>query len=468
MPSYSDYDGRRPYADVIGAFRGGAGRAYQSQGRYDDAIRIDPDNADAYMSLRNAEEARRREEESRNANRATAEALRQGDYDGAERAAAGQGDVGTVTAVQRMRRENDRTRRVEAWRELRRYRSEVNGLADLQGDEQQARYADILNRARAESADSPEMLQFLSTLPAQFNPRVGGMLDARLRDWMEMLLDPEELAEMEREEARAERGQRRTLTPEEVRAAGLRPGTVAQTDGSGQIYVIQQPRDPNIGAGRVTYRPLSPEEAQRYGVSGAGYQISSTGQVSRIGGGAGAGPMLAGAEQRGRIALSFTNIIQAQEELQRLEEGAVARQGSHGSNTPLGQDWGARIAEAIPWDGGSVARYIGGEDYQAYETASRTFEQSMIPIFSGSAVTDSEAQRFVRANLPRMNDSAETLATKALNRQRMINAAAVILGTDPPYPEAGVWSPSGGLVPPQGDLDSMSDEELERIANGGQ
>lgn len=249
MPSYSDYDGRRPYADVIGAFRGGAGRAYQSQGRYDDAIRIDPDNADAYMSLRNAEEARRREEESRNANRATAEALRQGDYDGAERAAAGQGDVGTVTAVQRMRRENDRTRRVEAWRELRRYRSEVNGLADLQGDEQQARYADILNRARAESADSPEMLQFLSTLPAQFNPRVGGMLDARLRDWMEMLLDPEELAEMEREEARAERGQRRTLTPEEVRAAGLRPGTVAQTDGSGQIYVIQQPHAPSGGAG---------------------------------------------------------------------------------------------------------------------------------------------------------------------------------------------------------------------------
>lgn len=237
------------------------------------------------------------------------------------------------------------------------------------------------------------------------------------------------------------------------------PGDV-QSFGSGGLYrqnrnnpqgyeVLREPRSVAGGSGGGGgYRILSAEEAQSLGLpEGRTYQESPRGQIAPVGG---ATPMLAGAEQRGRIALTFPNIVQAQEDLASLEANAVRRQGTHGSNTPLGQDWAARIAEAIPWDGGSAARMIGGADYQAYETASRTFEQSVMPIFSGSAVTESEAQRFVRSNLPRMGDDAETLQRKALNRARIINAAATILGEAPPYPEAGVWSPSGGLQRAQG------------------
>lgn len=141
------------------------------------------------------------------------------------------------------------------------------------------------------------------------------------------------------------------------------------------------------------------------------------------------------AEQRGRIALSFGNVISAQNQMAALEAEAAKS-----STTPYGQDWGARVLEAVPWDGGSMARMAGGSDYQAYETAARSFEQSILPAFAGSAVTESEAARFVRANQPRMGDSAETLAQKADNRKRIINAAASMIGSRAPFPETGVWA----------------------------
>lgn len=254
------------------------------------------------------------------------------------------------------------------------------------------------------------------------------------------------------------------------------PGEI-HSFGSGGLYrsnpnsetgydIIREPRSVSVGgSSNGGYRVLSPEEAQAMGLpEGRTYQESPRGQITTVGG---TSPMLGGADQRGRIALSFSNIVEAQDALARMEQEAVRRQGTHGSDTPLGQDWGARIAEAIPWDGGSIARQIGGTDYQQYEAASRMFEQSVMPIFSGSAVTESEAQRFVRANLPRMNDSRETLQTKARNRARIINAAAVIMGAEPPYPDAGTWTPSGGLVRQQQSAPAQGGAtEFVRDANG--
>lgn len=70
-----------------------------------------------------------------------------------------------------------------------------------------------------------------------------------------------------------------------------------------------------------------------------------------------------------------------------------------------------------------------------------------MPIFSGSAVTESEAQRFTRANLPRMGDTPETLKRKSYNRQRIVNGAAEILGEKPPFPGVPSWKPSKLPIP---------------------
>ena len=226
------------------------------------------------------------------------------------------------------------------------------------------------------------------------------------------------------------------------------PRGEVQSFGSGGLY-RENPNAPN--GIEIIREPRSVAASGGGARAPSGYRWTADGTLEPIPGGPARDPMLAGAEQRGRLVLTFPNIIQAQEDLASLETNAVRRQGTHGSDTPLGQDWLARMAEAVPFDGGSAARMIGGEDYQAYETASRTFEQSVMPIFSGSAVTESEAVRFVRSNLPRMGDDRATLQRKAQNRARIINAAATILGEQPPYPEAGTWTPRGGLQRPQGE-----------------
>lgn len=178
------------------------------------------------------------------------------------------------------------------------------------------------------------------------------------------------------------------------------------------------------------------------------------------------------ADQRARVAISFEPALEAAQQMERAESNAVSRQGTHGSNTPFGQDWGARIVEgAVPWDGGSAARFVGGEDYQQYVRASSAFEAAILPILSGAAVTESEAQRIVRAALPRMNDSRETLEMKARQRRQMLNGAATIAGRPIPYPNDAVsdWATraqsavrqtqgAGGIG-----LESLTDEQLDQL-----
>lgn len=62
-----------------------------------------------------------------------------------------------------------------------------------------------------------------------------------------------------------------------------------------------------------------------------------------------------------------------------------------------------------------------------------------MPVFSGSAVTQSEASRFIRANLPELGDSPAVLAQKSQNRQMITNAAARIVGAPEPFPGVPSW-----------------------------
>lgn len=126
-----------------------------------------------------------------------------------------------------------------------------------------------------------------------------------------------------------------------------------------------------------------------------------------------------GAETRARLALSLDPAIAAQGRLAESEQGGV---------NPFSRDWGARMLEAVPFDGGAAARMAGGQDYQNYEQAARTYEASMLPIFSGASVTESEAKRMIRADLPQIGDTPETLRRKAANRELRIQEAARLMG----------------------------------------
>ena len=94
----------------------------------------------------------------------------------------------------------------------------------------------------------------------------------------------------------------------------------------------------------------------------------------------------------------------------------------------------------------------------------------MLPILSGAAVTESEAQRIVRAALPRFGDDQETLAAKARQRRQMLNGAALIGGRQPPYPqdsipdwatqtETNVQTQSGADI----GIEGLSDEQLDAL-----
>ena len=116
------------------------------------------------------------------------------------------------------------------------------------------------------------------------------------------------------------------------------------------------------------------------------------------------------AEAKNRASLGIAGIITANDELDRLfEKGARL-----GGNI---RDQAANVARAVPFDGGAAERLIGTEDRDKIVQASSTIESTLLPIFSGSAVTDAEARRLIRAALPQPGDSDEILLAKRTQRQ---------------------------------------------------
>ena len=121
-----------------------------------------------------------------------------------------------------------------------------------------------------------------------------------------------------------------------------------------------------------------------------------------------------GAEAMGRIAPNIAPLLAAQRQLQELErQGVTFTQGLGGV--------GATVAAGIPFVGGALERAIGSDDRDAMVRAVSQFEAAILPILSGAAVTDSEAQRYVRAQLPQPGDSARIRDLKAQARQGMID-----------------------------------------------
>jgi len=147
-------------------------------------------------------------------------------------------------------------------------------------------------------------------------------------------------------------------------------------------------------------------------------------------------------------------MVQAQEDMAKSESGGV---------NPIDRDWGAALLDSvdipIPFTSGSggssvrwspldpLAKKVGGQDYQDYTQASKSFEAQLMPIMSGAAVSPSEAARQIKASLPEWGDSPQTLAKKAKSRQMMLNGAAKARNEPLPYPDVPTWGVNTNRLP---------------------
>lgn len=140
-------------------------------------------------------------------------------------------------------------------------------------------------------------------------------------------------------------------------------------------------------------------------------------------------------ELRGRLALGLGPSVRAVDSMAAQHEGV----------NPLNRDWGATLIDSIPDFGllSAGAKLVGGQDYQDYNQSLKTVESSLLPIFSGMAVTPTEAQRFMKANQPQLGDSPETIQRKTQNVQIILNEGAFLAGREIPYPAAGRYGEDG-------------------------
>ena len=162
-------------------------------------------------------------------------------------------------------------------------------------------------------------------------------------------------------------------------------------------------------------------------------------------------PLTPGSESRTRVVLGFGPSVSAQRQMAASERGPGGKR-----QNPLNKDWGAAmidgmddnaVARFLGANTGAIARWVGGQDYQDYDQAAKSFESAFLPILSGAAVTPSEAQRMLRASLPQLGDTPETLEAKAKNRAMMINGAADLGGRPRPFPDVGTWDFKAGGPP---------------------
>lgn len=132
-------------------------------------------------------------------------------------------------------------------------------------------------------------------------------------------------------------------------------------------------------------------------------------------------PMVS-SESMARVASNLPNLIAASDNLNELfttqQPGLMAPEKGYRP----GHDWGAQAVSAIP-DWGlleGVAKTIGGKDYQTYETEYSNFEAAALPIVSGSAVSDTEAKRFLNSIKIQMGDNDDIVTRKLQAKENFV------------------------------------------------
>lgn len=141
------------------------------------------------------------------------------------------------------------------------------------------------------------------------------------------------------------------------------------------------------------------------------------------------------AETRSRIAVQYAPARDAVQQLDNLER----EQGNVLNNNAFASTLDASSNGTL---NNAVSRFIGGDDYQQYQSAAKTFESAVLPIMSGAAVTDSEAARQIRAALPQLGDNDAVLRDKAIRRRQMVNSIANMGRQQRPFPNNQIRVPN--------------------------
>jgi hypothetical protein len=205
----------------------------------------------------------------------------------------------------------------------------------------------------------------------------------------------------------------RTLSAEQVRALGLPEGTVAQESPSGQVQIINKPRDLPTGGqvvdngdGTTTFIP--------------------------------AGKLTEGE----RNAAGFYNrMVNSSSELANLINGGY-------DPTNAGDRFGAALDDT-PLIGGILApagRAITSPQGQQYQQAAMNWIRANLRKESGAAIGVKEANDEYRNYFPVMGDSKEVIAQKARNRQIVEQAMRSAAGgaLPPPTRQAAAPTKAGG------------------------
>ncbi len=144
---------------------------------------------------------------------------------------------------------------------------------------------------------------------------------------------------------------------------------------------------------------------------------------------------LAGAESRSRLSMGLAQAIEAHKAMSAQER----------DHNPLQRDWGAALLRGLPMGlGTDAAKVVGGQDYQSYDNAMRSYEAAILPILSGANITPTEAPRQQGALSPQLGDSVQSLHEKERNRAMQLNGAARSMGQPPPFPEVETFGVTNG------------------------
>lgn len=229
------------------------------------------------------------------------------------------------------------------------------------------------------------------------------------------------------------------------------PGEV-ESFGSGGLYrnnpnapggyeVLREPRSVAGGGGQGGgYRPVTPEEAEAYGLpnNGRGYFIGPNGRPARVPGAGGAYTDAAASS-----AQFASRMTAADQTLARLEDALTTPEGVF-----------------------AAASGLGGQSERQVRQAQREFVNAILRRESGAVISDTEFASAAQQYFPQPGDGPEVIAQKRAARRRSIQG--LINASQGAYEE---WYGDGSgaeLPPPPPPIGSTMGDMVGRSAGGGQ
>lgn len=181
--------------------------------------------------------------------------------------------------------------------------------------------------------------------------------------------------------------------------------------------VLPEPEEPIRGV-NINGRLVNPVTGEQIG------DFRTDEQRGRNGSGEDGTIIRLSAEQMSRIAPNVAGLRTAQRQLAELEAQGV----TFTSGGP--RNMAATAIGGLPGLGGAE-RVLGTDERDSLQRAVSQYEAAVLPILSGAAVTDSEAQRYIRSALPQPGDSARVRTLKAIAREQQLRVWEAAVAGEP-------------------------------------